>query len=194
MGGEAQHGILVLGPRAVDRLESYTPPWPLPKIFRLTSGKKLNEGIFKAATINTPSMLCIEDALDGLNWAISIGGLGALIERSDKNLSVLTRWIEDSKDVSFLAVVPETRSSTSVCIKITAEWFRALNDEERISAAKRVVELLDEENVAYDIDSYRDAPPGLRIWSGATVETSDLKFLTPWIDWALSTVAIEYAV
>ena len=193
MGGEAQHGILVLGPRAVDRLESYTPPWPLPKIFRLTSGKKLNEAIFKAATINTPSMLCIEDALDGLNWAISIGGLGALIERSDKNLSVLTRWIENSKDVSFLAVVPETRSSTSVCIKITAEWFRALNDEERISAAKRVVELLDEENVAYDIDSYRDAPPGLRIWSGATVETSDLKFLTPWIDWALSTVAIEYA-
>ena len=192
MGGEAQHGILVLSPRAVERLESYTPAWPLPKIFRLTSGKKLNETIFKAATINTPSMLCIEDALDGLKWAISIGGLKALIKRSEENLAELTRWIENSKDIEFLAEDPETRSCTSVCLKITADWFLKLNNKKRIDASKRIVELLDEEKVAYDIGSYRDAPPGLRIWSGATIENSNLKALTPWIDWALVEVSLEY--
>jgi phosphoserine aminotransferase len=193
MGGEAQHGILILSPRAVERLESYIPEWPVPKIFRLTSGKKLNETIFKAATINTPSMLCIEDALDGLNWAISIGGLKALIKRSEDNLAELTRWVEKSKDVEFLAEEPETRSCTSVCLKITADWFLKLKENERVKASKRIVTLLDEENVAYDIASYRDAPPGLRIWSGATIDTINLRDLTPWIDWALAEVSIEFS-
>ena len=193
MGGEAQHGMLVLSPRAVERLESYTPPWPLPKIFRLTSGGKLNEGIFKAATINTPSMLCVEDALDGLNWADSIGGLKSLIQRSEGNLAELARWVGNGGHVDFLADVPETRSCTSVCLKITADWFAALSEDDQAAAAKRVGALLDEESIAYDVDAYRDAPSGLRIWAGATIETSDLKALTPWIDWALAQVASEYA-
>ncbi len=193
MGGEAQHGMLILSPRAVERLESYTPPWPMPKIFRLTSGGKLNEGVFKAATINTPSMICVEDALDGLNWAESIGGLKTLISRSEANLAELARWVENSSDVAFLAEVPETLSCTSVCLKITAEWFLNLSDDDQAAAAKRVGALLDEEGVAYDIDAYRDAPSGLRIWAGATIEAIDLEALTPWIDWALAQVASEYA-
>lgn len=193
MGGEAQHGMLILSPRAVERLESYTPPWPLPKIFRLTSGGKLIEGIFKAATINTPSMICVEDALDGLNWAESIGGLKSLIQRSESNLAELARWVENSNDVAFLADVPETQSCTSVCLKITADWFLNLSEEDQAAAAKRVGALLDGEGVAYDIDAYRDAPSGLRIWAGATIEATDLETLTPWIDWALAEVASEYA-
>ena len=192
MGGEAQHGMIVLGPRAVERLESYTPPWPLPKIFRLTSGGKLNEGVFRGETINTPSMLCVEDALDGLNWADSIGGLNSLITRSETNLSVLARWIESSPDVAFLASDPATVSCTSVCLKIVAPWFLALDGDGQAKAAKRVGALLDEEGVAFDVDAYRDAPPGLRIWAGATIESSDLTALTPWIDWALATTQSEY--
>jgi phosphoserine aminotransferase len=193
MGGEAQHGMLILSPRAVERLESYTPPWPMPKIFRLTSGGKLNEGVFKGATINTPSMLCVEDALDGLNWAESIGGLKSLIGRSEGNLAELARWVENTDDVAFLADVPETQSCTSVCLVITAGWFQALSEDDQATAAKRVGAVLDEEGIAYDIDAYRDAPSGLRIWAGATVETTDLEALTPWIDWALAQTAAEYA-
>lgn len=193
MGGEAQHGILILSPRAVERLESYTPSWPMPKIFRLTSGGKLIEGVFKAATINTPSMLCVEDALDGLNWAESIGGLKSLISRSEGNLAELARWVESSGNVEFLAETPDTRSCTSICLNITADWFQALSDEDQSAAVKKVVALLDDEGVAYDINSYKDAPSGLRIWGGATVETTDLEALTPWIDWALAAVATEYA-
>jgi phosphoserine aminotransferase len=193
MGGEAQHGMLVLSPRAVERLENYTPAWPLPKIFRLTSGGKLNESIFKAATINTPSMLCIEDALDGLNWAISIGGLNSLIERSEANLGEIASWVKHSDDVEFLAENFKTQSCTSVCLNITSDWFCDLSNEEQRVAAKKVVALLDRESVAHDIGSYRDAPPGLRIWCGATIEVNDLKALTPWIEWALLEVALDYS-
>jgi phosphoserine aminotransferase len=194
MGGEAQHGIIILSPRAVERLESYTPPWPIPKIFRLTSAGRLNEDVFKAATINTPSMICVEDALDGLNWAIGIGGLKTLIQRSENNLAELITWVKNSTDISFLAHVPETQSCTSVCLEIKSTWFEQLSQDNRILAAKRIVSLLDEEGVAYDIGAYRDAPPGLRIWAGATIESSDLKVLTQWIDWSISQVKSEYAV
>ena len=191
MGGEAQHGMLILGPRAVERLETYTPPWPIPKIFRLTSDSKLIEGIFTGATINTPSMLCVEDALDGLNWADSVGGVQALIARSEANLTVLRRWVEGSEDVDFLAEDPETISSTSVCIKITAPWFCGLGLKEQRHITKKISTLLKEEAVAYDINAYRDAPPGLRIWAGSTVEVTDLEALTPWIDWAISFAQLE---
>ena len=193
MGGEAQHGILILGPRAVERLESHTPAWPIPKIFRLTSGGKLIEGVFKAATINTPSMLCVEDALDGLTWAESIGGLKTLIARSEANLSVLSRWVENSKNVDFLATDPATISSTSVCIKIVAPWFLGLDDDTQAKAAKYIGALLNDEGIAYDVDAYRDAPPGLRIWAGATIEASDLEALTPWLDWAIEVTQTEFA-
>ena len=193
MGGEAQHGILILGPRAVERLESHTPSWPIPKIFRLTSGGKLIEGVFRAATINTPSMLCVEDALDGLNWAESIGGLKTLIARSEANLSVLSRWVENSKSVDFLATDPATLSSTSVCIKIVAPWFLDLDVDTQAKAAKRISSLLNAEGIAYDLDAYRDAPPGLRIWAGATIESDDLEALTPWLDWAIAVTQSEVA-
>ena len=191
MGGEAQHGMLILSPRAVERLETYTPPWPIPKIFRLTSDSKLIEGIFTGATINTPSMLCVEDALDGLNWADSVGGVQALIVRSEANLTVLRRWVEGSEDVDFLAEDPETISSTSVCIQIIAPWFCAFGLKEQRCIAKKISTLLEEEAVAYDINAYRDAPPGLRIWAGSTVEVTDLEALTPWIDWAISVAQLE---
>ena len=191
MGGEAQHGILILAPRAVERLESYTPAWPIPKIFRLTSGGKLIDGVFRGATINTPSMLCVEDALDGLTWAENIGGLKTLIARSEANLSVLSRWVENSKNVDFLATDPATLSSTSVCIKIVAPWFLELDDDTQAKAAKRVGALLEDEGIAYDVDAYRDAPPGLRIWAGATIEASDLEALTAWLDWAINVTQSE---
>lgn len=192
MGGEGAHGVLVLSPRAVERLESYTPAWPLPKIFRMTKGGKLIEGIFTGATINTPSMLCVEDALDGLRWAETIGGLEALKARSQANLKVLEDWIDASDDFAFLASDPATRSNTSVCLLITADWFTALSDDDQTKAAKKLVALLDEEGAAYDIGSYRDAPAGLRIWCGATVESNDLALLTPWLDWGLAQVAQEF--
>ena len=191
MGGEAQHGMLILSPRAVERLETYTPPWPIPKIFRLTSDRKLNEGIFTGATINTPSMLCVEDAIDGLNWAERIGGFETLVARSAANLEVLRKWVEGSKNVDFLAEDPETISSTSVCIKIIADWFCALELKEQKRTTKKISTLLEEEAVAYDINAYRDAPPGLRIWSGSTIEVTDLQDLTPWIDWAISVAQLE---
>jgi phosphoserine aminotransferase len=188
MGGEAAHGMLVLSPRAVERLERYTPAWPLPKIFRLTKGGKVDRAIFEGDTINTPSMLCVEDALDGLKWAESIGGLSALLGRSRSNLKVIEDWAERSDWVDFLAVEPMTRSNTSVCLKVVDPWFVALTPEEQAKVIKKMTGLLETEQVAYDIASYRDAPSGLRIWAGATVELTDIEALLPWLDWAYAEV------
>jgi len=188
MGGEAAHGMLILSPRAVERLQSYTPPWPLPKIFRLTKGGKLNAGIFRGETINTPSMIAVEDALDGLKWAESVGGLDGLKARSNANLAVIEAWVEGSDWVGFLALDKSIRSNTSVCLKVTDPGFNALDPDVQAAALKTLVKLLDGEGVAYDIGGYRDAPAGLRIWAGATVETSDLQALLPWLDWAFSDV------
>ncbi len=192
LGGEAAHGMLALSPRAVERLLTYKPAWPLPKIFRLTSGGKLSEGVFKGETINTPSMLCVEDALDGLRWAEGVGGLRALIGRSEANLATVAEWVAKSNWAAFLANDPATRSCTSICLKITASWFTALAPDGQAAAAKDIAVILERENVAYDIASYRDAPPGLRIWGGATIETSDISALLPWLDWAYAAVASRY--
>ncbi|HWX48658.1 MAG TPA: phosphoserine transaminase [Roseomonas sp.] len=189
LGGEAAHGMLALSPRAVARLESHTPAWPLPKIFRLTTGGKLIEGIFQGDTINTPSMLVVEDALDGLRWAESIGGLPALIARSEANLAAVAEWVAGQDQVAFLAERPETRSCTSICLRIVAPWFTALDAAGQAAATKALVSLLEQEGVALDVAPYRDAPPGLRLWGGATVETADLRALLPWIDWALAEAA-----
>ena len=188
LGGEAAHGMLVLSPRAVTRLESYTPPWPLPKIFRMTSKGKLTEGIFQGETINTPSMVAVEDWLDALSWAESLGGLPALIARSNANLKVLEDWVAASGWAGFLARDPATRSNPSVCVTIADPWFEALPPEAKADVAKKIASILEREGVAFDIGGYRAAPPGLRIWCGATVETSDLKALTPWLDWAFEQV------
>jgi phosphoserine aminotransferase len=193
LGGEAAHGMLALSPRAVARLTSYTPAWPLPKIFRLTSGGKLTEGIFKGETINTPSMLCVEDALDGLRWAESVGGLKGLIARSEANLAAVAAWVASSDWAGFLAEDPATRSCTSICLKITAPWFTGLTATGQAAAAGQIAALLEAQGVAYDIAAYRDAPPGLRIWGGATVETSDIAALLPWLDWAAAQVKAEYS-
>jgi phosphoserine aminotransferase len=193
LGGEAAHGMLALSPRAVARLESYSPPWPMPKIFRLSSGGKLSEGIFKGETINTPSMLCVEDALDGLRWAESIGGLKGLIARSEANLAAIADWVAAGAGYGFLAQDAATRSCTSICLTITAPWFTALAADAQAAAAKKVASLLEAEGVALDAGAYRDAPPGLRIWGGATVETADIKALLPWLDWALASVQAEMA-
>ncbi len=184
LGGEAQHGMLVLSPRAVERLESYTPPWPLPKIFRLTKGGALIDGVFRGETINTPSMLAVEDALDGLKWADSIGGLDALIARSEANFQAIEDWVERTDWVDFLAEEPSTRSSTSICLKIVDPLISSLTRENQTTLIKDLAARLAEEDVAYDIASYRDAPPGLRIWGGATVETADIDALLPWLDWS----------
>jgi phosphoserine aminotransferase len=191
LGGEAQHGVIVLSPRAVERLESYVPAWPIPKLFRLTQKGKLIEGIFKGDTINTPSMLCVEDALDGLLWAESIGGLPGLIRRSEANLATIARWVEQSSWAAFLAEKPETRSCTSICLKIVDDWFTALSPEKQAESAKKLAKLLEKQEVAFDIASYRAAPPGIRIWGGATVETADIEALLPWLDWAYATVKQE---
>jgi phosphoserine aminotransferase len=193
LGGEAAHGMLALSPRAVARLESYSPPWPMPKIFRLSSGGKLSEGVFKGETINTPSMLCVEDALDGLRWAESIGGLKGLIARSEANLAAIADWVAAGSGYGFLAQDAATRSCTSICLTITAPWFTALSAEAQATAAKKIASLLEAEGVALDAGAYRDAPPGLRIWGGATVETADIKALLPWLDWALASVQAEMA-
>jgi phosphoserine aminotransferase len=184
LGGEAAHGMLALSPRAVERLESYTPPWPLPKIFRLTSKGKFSEGIFQGETINTPSLLAVEDAIDGLKWAESIGGQPALQARAKANLAALTPWVERTPWIDFLVQDPAIRSWTSVCLKIVDEWFVRLPPDAQRSAVKRLEGLLDAEGVAYDIAGHRDAPPGLRIWCGSTVERSDVEALLPWLDWA----------
>ena len=184
LGGEGGHGVLILSPRAVERLETYKPAWPLPKIFRLTSGGKLSEGIFKGETINTPSMLCVEDYLDALGWAKSIGGLEALIKRADANFAVIDGFVQKSTWLGHLAVDPATRSNTSVCLSIVDPAVAALDRDAQAAFAKGLVAALEKESVAYDIGAYRDAPPGLRIWTGATVERSDLEALMPWLDWA----------
>ena len=186
LGGEAQHGMIILSPRAVERLESYTPPWPMPKIFRLTKGGALIEDIFEGATINTPSMLCVEDHLDALKWAQEIGGLPALIARADANLASLAEWVERTPWVDFLAEAPTLRSNTSVCLRIVDPEVTALPLERRAMVSKDMAALLEREGVAHDIESYRDAPAGLRIWTGATVENADIRALTAWLDWAFA--------
>jgi phosphoserine aminotransferase len=191
LGGEAAHGMLALSPRAVARLESHKPAWPMPKIFRMTKDSKLNEGIFKGETINTPSMLCVEDALDGLRWAESIGGLKGLIARSEANLAAVASWVERRPWVAFLAQDAATRSCTSICLTFVAPWFTALDAEGQAAAAKKLSSMLEKEGVALDAAAYRDAPPGLRIWGGATVETADIEALLPWIDWAFAQVEAE---
>ncbi|MDR3421099.1 MAG: phosphoserine transaminase [Xanthobacteraceae bacterium] len=184
LGGEAAHGMLILSPRAVARLESYTPPWPLPKIFRMTKGGKLNEAIFVGETINTPSMLCVEDYLDALEWAKSVGGLGGLRARADGNARVIAEWVGRSKWIDFLAHDPDSRSNTSVCLKVVDPAVCRLPAEAQAAFVKGIAAALEKEGIAYDIDAYRDAPPGLRIWCGSTVERADLEALTLWLDWA----------
>ena len=186
LGGEAAHGMLVLSPRAIERLESYKPAWPLPKIFRLTKGGKLNEGIFAGETINTPSMLCVEDYLDALDWAKSIGGLAGTVARSDANANAIADWVKLTPWVDHLAVNADERSNTSVCLKVVDAAVTRLKPDEQAAFAKSLAGLLEKEGVAYDIAYYRDAPPGLRIWCGATVESSDVEALTAWLDWAFA--------
>ena len=188
LGGEAAHGMLVLSPRAVERLETYKPAWPLPKIFRLTSKGKFAEGIFQEETINTPSMLVVEDAIDGLKWAESIGGLSALRARSEANLAAIAKWVARTPWIAFLVADPKLRSSTSVCLKLADEWFLRLAPDAQRAQVKRLEALLDAEGVAYDIAGHRDAPPGLRIWCGSTVETRDVEALLPWLDWAFAEI------
>jgi phosphoserine aminotransferase len=184
LGGEAAHGMLILSPRAVARLESYTPPWPLPKIFRLTKGNKLNEGIFQGETINTPSMLCVEDYLDALEWAKSVGGLKGLRARADANAKVIADWVARTGWIDFLARDPALRSNTSVCLRVVDPAVSRLAVEAQAAFVKDIAAALEKEGVAYDIDAYRDAPAGLRIWCGSTVEASDVEALTRWLDWA----------
>ncbi len=186
LGGEGAHGVLILSPRAVERLESYAPPRPLPKLFRLTKGGKLNAGIFEGATINTPSMLCVEDYLDALKWAAGLGGLKALHARADANAAALGAWVEKTSWIDFLCADPALRSNTSVCLKVIEPAFATLDESEQRAFVKAMEKLLESEDAAFDIGGYRDAPPGLRIWCGATVETSDIEALGPWLDWAFA--------
>jgi phosphoserine aminotransferase len=186
LGGEAAHGMLVLSPRAVERLESYTPPWPLPKIFRLTSKGKLSAGIFKGETINTPSMLCVEDYLDALRWAKSVGGLSGLIARADANTQVLVDWVARTPWVAFLAQSAAIRSNTSVCLRVVDPAVTALSADAQAAFAKALAGNIEKEGAGYDLGSYRDAPAGLRVWCGATVERSDVEALTPWLDWSFA--------
>jgi phosphoserine aminotransferase len=186
LGGEAAHGMLILSPRAVERLESYTPAWPMPKIFRMTKGGKLIAGIFEGETTNTPSMLCVEDYIDALEWAKSVGGLKGLQARADKNFSVLANWVAKTPWIDFLAKKDAERSNTSVCFEVIDPAIKALPADAQNAFAKQLASILEKENVALDIGHYRDAPPGLRIWTGATIEASDLELLTPWLDWAFA--------
>ncbi len=194
LGGEAAHGMIALSPRAVERLTTHTPTWPLPKVFRLAKDGKLIEGIFRGETINTPSMLCVEDQLDALAWAQSIGGLPALIRRSNANLAVLEAWVERAPWAAFLAQDKAIRSNTSVCLKIVDPRVVTLPDTEQAKFAAAIAALLEKEAAAFDIGSYRDAPPGLRIWCGATVDATDLEALTPWLDWAFAQVQQQFAL
>ena len=188
LGGEAAHGMICLSPRAVERLQTYTPSWPLPKIFQMTKGGKLIEGIFKGETINTPSMLCVEDALDGLKWSEEIGGIAGLIKRSEDNLSAVSAWVKNSSWAAFLAEDEKTISCTSIFLKIIDHWFITLDGEKQAEVAKKIVSILEKEGAGFDLGSYRDAPAGIRIWGGATVETSDISALLPWLDYAWNEV------
>ncbi len=191
LGGEAAHGVLILSPRAVERLESYTPAWPMPKLFRMTKGGKVTLDIFEGATINTPSMLAVEDAVDALKWAASIGGLAEMKRRADSNLGVLEAWAQKTGWVSFLAQDPAIRSNTSVCLRVIDPRITSLSEDAQAEFAKKLASILEKEGVALDVGGYRDAPAGLRIWCGATVDTSDLDALTPWLDWAFAATASE---
>jgi phosphoserine aminotransferase len=193
LGGEAAHGVLILSPRAVARLESYTPPWAMPKLFRMTKSGKVTLDLFEGATINTPSMLAVEDAIDALKWAASIGGLPEMRRRADANLAVLDAWVAKTSWVEFLAKDSAIRSNTSVCLSVVDPKITALSEDGQADFAKKLASLLEKEGVALDVAGYRDAPPGLRIWCGATVDASDLDALTPWLDWAFATVAAELA-
>jgi phosphoserine aminotransferase len=191
LGGEAAHGVLILSPRAIARLESYSPPWPMPKLFRMTKGGKVTLDIFEGATINTPSMLAVEDAVDALKWAASIGGLAEMKRRADSNLAVLEAWAQKTGWVAFLAEDPQIRSNTSVCLKVIDPAVTSLAQDAQAEFARKLAALLEREGVALDVGGYRDAPPGLRIWCGATVDASDLDALTPWLDWAFAVTASE---
>ncbi|MEM7620598.1 MAG: phosphoserine transaminase [Pseudomonadota bacterium] len=191
LGGEAQHGIIVLSPRAIERLESYTPLWPLPKIFRMTKNGKVMSEIFSGSTINTPSMLCVEDYIDALTWAEQIGGLSGLFARANGNFAVIEDWVERTPWIGFLAQTPEIRSNTSVCLRIVDADITQLPQQEQATLVKKIVTLLDDLEVAKDIGSYRDAPAGLRIWTGATIEQKNLETLLPWLDWAYDVVKSE---
>jgi len=191
LGGEAQHGMIILSPRAVARLESYTPPWPMPKLFRLVKKGQIDMAFFEGATINTPSMLCVEDYLDALGWVESIGGLNALFERADSNAGVIADWVERTPWIAFLAEKPAIRSNTSVCLKIVDPDVMSAPAETQAAIAKQISSTLDKLGVAMDINSYRDAPPGLRIWAGATVDKADLEALMPWLDWAFETAKTD---
>ncbi|MCH7805738.1 MAG: phosphoserine transaminase [Proteobacteria bacterium] len=191
LGGEAQHGTMILSPRAIGRLESYRPTWPLPKLFRLVKDGKVNPALFEGSTINTPSMLCLEDYLDALRWAESVGGKAGLIRRTEANAAAIGAWVADTPWVDFLAREAAVRSTTSVCLKIVDEWFEGLTEVERRAFVGKMVKLLEAERAAYDIGAYRAAPPGLRIWAGATVETADLEALFPWLDWAFMNIKEE---
>jgi phosphoserine aminotransferase len=192
MGGEAAHGMLVLSPRAIERLETYIPGWPLPKLFRLTKGGKLNSAIFEGDTINTPSMLCVEDTLDGLKWAERMGGLPILLQRSNDNFNVISGWVSQTSWVKFLAVEPTTRSNTSICLQIIDPWFTEQSSEDQRKVVRQLSNLLEIEGVAYDVNGYRDAPPGLRIWGGATVEVADITILLRWLEWAYNKVKTDF--
>jgi len=191
LGGEAAHGVLILSPRAVQRLESYTPAWPMPKLFRMTKGGKVNLEIFEGSTINTPSMLCVEDYVDALKWAASIGGLPEMQRRADANLAVLEAWTQRASWAAFLAEDPAARSNTSVCLKVIDPRVTSLPEPAQADFAKKLASALEKEGVALDVGGYRDAPPGLRIWCGATVDASDVEALTPWLDWAFATASAE---
>ena len=187
LGGEGAHGVLILGPRAVERLESYTPAWPLPKIFRMTKGGKLNDSIFKGDTINTPSLLAVEDVIWSLEWSLGQGGLTALMKRADDNAAALDAWVQQTDWIEHLAADPAIRSNTSVCLKFAADAVAGLDDEGQLALVKKMASLLEAEDAAYDVAGYRDAPPGLRVWCGATVDTADIEALGPWLDWAFHT-------
>jgi phosphoserine aminotransferase len=193
LGGEGGHGVLILSPRAVARLESYTPAWPMPKLFRMTKAGKVSLDIFEGATINTPSMLCVEDAIDAMKWGASLGGLSAMRARADANLAVLEAFVEKSAWVDFLPSSKAIRSNTSVCLKVVDPRVTGLSADAQADFAKKLAGALEKEGVALDVGAYRDAPPGLRIWCGATVDTADLDALTPWLDWAFETVVSELA-
>jgi len=193
LGGEAAHGVLILSPRAVARLESYTPAWPMPKLFRMTDKGKLNAGIFDGATINTPSLLCVEDALDALAWADTVGGFAGMKARSEANLKAIEDWVAVTPWVAFLAEDKAIRSNTSVCLKVVDPAITALSEDVQADFAKKLASVLEKEKAAYDIGGYAKAPPGLRIWCGATVDTADVQALTPWLDWAFATVSAELA-
>ena len=188
LGGEAAHGMIAMSPKAIERLSEYEPSWPIPKIFRLANNKKVIEGIFKGETINTPSMLCVEDAIDALQWIQSIGGYAGSIKKSKSNLEIIKKWVASHDWIDFLANDPNTLSSTSICLKITEDWFVQLSEEDQQAKVKEINSLLEKEGVAYDINAYRTAPAGFRIWGGATVEASDIETLLPWIEWGYRSI------